>query len=480
MLAYHYSESDNLEKACQYLTLSGEKAVRNYSTQEALVYYKQALQALKELPESEENKRKVIELIWQMTIPMAFLGFPEDSLQILKQGESLCLELGDENSLAYFYSRISSYYRNRGETQLAIEHSENGFWQAEKVGDLDLMVQTSFPLTINYLTRGHFHKLIEIASGIILLIEESQRQKEDFNFPNIPYSIFCSYFGLALGYLGNFDEGQMYFEKGLGVATEMGDVITLGMTECLYGLFWINKGDGKKAIEHCQKSIHHIELAEFPILLGLSWSFLGYGYYLLGDLDTARSHCQKGLEIQTQSGSVWILCLPYVYLAQVEYHSGDLNKAQSLAENALTLAQDNGEKHNEALSLYTFGIILSKINPEQISQADDMVLKGIEIAKELDLKLYLALGYSYLGECFANSDQKDKAIENLETAVKMFHGMGIGYYLARTYSIYADLHKKEGDYSKAKENLNKAIDILKECGADGWVEQYEKELAAIS
>jgi len=32
----------------------------------------------------------------------------------------------------------------------------------------------------------------------------------------------------------------------------------------------------------------------------------------------------------------------------------------------------------------------------------------------------------------------------------------------------------------AKENLNKAIEILKECGADGWVEKYEKELAAIS
>jgi hypothetical protein len=26
-----------------------------------------------------------------------------------------------------------------------------------------------------------------------------------------------------------------------------------------------------------------------------------------------------------------------------------------------------------------------------------------------------------------------------------------------------------GDQSKAKEKLGKAIDILKECGADGWV-----------
>jgi len=58
--------------------------------------------------------------------------------------------------------------------------------------------------------------------------------------------------------------------------------------------------------------------------------------------------------------------------------------------------------------------------------------------------------------------------------------MSMDYHLARTCAVYADLYKKEGDQSKAKENLNKAIEILLECGADGWVEKYEKELAALS
>jgi hypothetical protein len=48
---------------------------------------------------------------------------------------------------------------------------------------------------------------------------------------------------------------------------------------------------------------------------------------------------------------------------------------------------------------------------------------------------------------------------------------GSGRYKSQSYI---------GDQSKAKENLNKEIEILKECGADGWVEKYEKELAAIS
>jgi len=36
------------------------------------------------------------------------------------------------------------------------------------------------------------------------------------------------------------------------------------------------------------------------------------------------------------------------------------------------------------------------------------------------------------------------------------------------------LGKRDG--LKARENLGKAIEILKECGANGWVEKYEREL----
>ena len=48
------------------------------------------------------------------------------------------------------------------------------------------------------------------------------------------------------------------------------------------------------------------------------------------------------------------------------------------------------------------------------------------------------------------------------------------------YALYAQLFKRKGDRFKAQENLGKAIEILKECGADGWVSRYEKELALIS
>jgi hypothetical protein len=53
------------------------------------------------------------------------------------------------------------------------------------------------------------------------------------------------------------------------------------------------------------------------------------------------------------------------------------------------------------------------------------------------------------------------------------------FNLGRDYALYAEFFKRKGDRSKTRENLGKAIEILKECGADGWVEKAEKELAAL-
>ncbi|MBL7177515.1 MAG: hypothetical protein ISS66_16965 [Desulfobacteraceae bacterium] len=73
-----------------------------------------------------------------------------------------------------------------------------------------------------------------------------------------------------------------------------------------------------------------------------------------------------------------------------------------------------------------------------------------------------------------------EAEEWINKAIEADTRYGMMWHLGRDYALYAELNKRKSDQSKAKENLTKAIEILKECGADGWVEKYEKELAAIS
>ena len=84
-------------------------------------------------------------------------------------------------------------------------------------------------------------------------------------------------------------------------------------------------------------------------------------------------------------------------------------------------------------------------------------------------------------EILMNIDDQhlDDVQDWINKAIEADNRNGMMWNLGRDYAFYAELFKRKGDQTQAKENLNKAIEILKECGADGWVKKYEEELAQL-
>lgn len=68
----------------------------------------------------------------------------------------------------------------------------------------------------------------------------------------------------------------------------------------------------------------------------------------------------------------------------------------------------------------------------------------------------------------------------IQKAIEADKRNGNRFILGTDYVVYTQWFKRKGDYLKARENLGRAIEILKECGADGWVSKYKKELASLS
>ncbi|MGD8264575.1 MAG: hypothetical protein PVJ22_19590, partial [Desulfobacterales bacterium] len=88
----------------------------------------------------------------------------------------------------------------------------------------------------------------------------------------------------------------------------------------------------------------------------------------------------------------------------------------------------------------------------------------------------------YTGEILLNIDDQHifEAEDWIKKAIEADRENDMMWYLAQDYVLYADLFKRKGDLPKAQDNLNKSIEIFEDCGADGWVEKYEKELEALS
>ncbi|MGD8983291.1 MAG: adenylate/guanylate cyclase domain-containing protein [Desulfobacteraceae bacterium] len=436
MLAYHYSKSEALEKAYQYLKLSGNKSTRNYSNWEAFRFYKEAIEVLSKMPQTEENKKEQIKIRLLITAPMFSLGYPEDSLEILQKGERLSKELGDEKSFVLFLSLIGHCYGFKGEDLLlAIKYSENSFKEAEKLGDIELMASIGPELCTLYFWRGECSKINNVASKVLALLDKTQRQAESFGRPYNVYSMLHAHYALSMGMLGNFEEAKVLFEKGLDFALRINDLTVLAWLESHYGTMQNIKGDAKSAIEHFQNSIRYSEKAQFTLITGVPWIKLGESYGLLGEFENAQELIEKGLSIQREAGQDFDLGHFYGLSSMVYLQSGDLTNAQHHAEKALEISQDIHQKWTEGFAWMLLGRVFGKAGKLRFGKAKECILEGIKILSELKLKPFYAQGYQFLGVLYADMGQQDKALDNLKKADEMFREMGMDYWLEKTQEV---------------------------------------------
>ncbi|GAF96957.1 unnamed protein product, partial [marine sediment metagenome] len=235
VLAHHYSRSENPEKAYQYMKLSGAKAALRYATWEAFRFYKEAINVLTQLPETEENKRKGMEVRLLAAEPMGLLGYPEDSLQILEKGESLAKELGDECSLARFYSNIGLRHLLHGDVPQGTAYAENAFEVAERILDIDMVVRTGMNLCPIYMVGAQYSKGAEVARRVTALLEKTQNQHYYIGGVVMVYPCLLSFCGHAMGALGDFAEGKAFCEKALRFAREINNLVAIVYAEYNFG-----------------------------------------------------------------------------------------------------------------------------------------------------------------------------------------------------------------------------------------------------
>jgi class 3 adenylate cyclase/tetratricopeptide (TPR) repeat protein len=436
ILAHHYSKSDNSEKACHYLKLSGNKSTESYSLWEAFRFYKEAINILVEQPSTEQNRREQIEIRRLITLPMHLLGYPEDSLQILQEGERQANEMGDERNLLIFHSKLGSYYHTREDSLLATKYTEEPFLKADMMQDVELMALMAGELCSALHIAGRFSDVIDATTKIITLLEKTHRERDFFGTRYNVYTGVCAHYLYSSGMLGQFKESKVIFEKGLHYALEVQSLYGLGWLELAYGILLDLKGDGKAAIVHLQKSIKYFQESSAVFLLAPAWAYLGYGHYLVGELDRAQTYIEKGIEIQAEGKHPFWISVPFWLLGMVHFELCNLEKSQNTFEKTLGLTRKNNEKYWEGSATIWLGRILGKAETSRSGKKwEEYILNGIEMCNELKVMPFSAQGYLFLGELYSDRGKEEKAQENLKRAEAMFQEMGMDYWLDKTREV---------------------------------------------
>ncbi len=434
MLAYHYSRADSPDKAYHYLKLSADKATRNYANREALGFYQAIIAILNNQPDTEEKKRREVEILLGMANTMGCLAYPEGSIDTLESGERLSRQVGDDKSLAHFLNLLSIYHSLKGDQVTALRYAEDCFERAEAAHDVEQIAGAGTLVCMSHIVEGEFCKIAEVAPRAIAVIETTGRRSE-FTMVGInAYPALCSVYGVAVAHLGDFVEGEAMCERGLRFALEIKDLGSAGWVEHFYAYTCALKGDGRRTVIHGQNAVRHLNQSQFLPMVGSAHFALGYGYLFSGDLVAAQEQARKGLEIERACG-IFIgqdASLFYALMCMIHHDLGDWEKARSCAEEGFTMAQEGRDKWGKGRLNVLLGRELAKQDPSQSSRAEEYILQGIKIHEEGKVRTYSSQGYLFLGELYADTGRKEEALIALQKAQGMFREMGIDYWLART------------------------------------------------
>ncbi|MGZ3525002.1 MAG: AAA family ATPase, partial [Thermodesulfobacteriota bacterium] len=432
VLAEHYFLSENYLKSAEYSRLAGRKAEKAASLNDAIIYSKKRVISLERLPSNDDVQKQTIDGRTVLGLYLTQLNYHIEAKEAIDPIINLAIRHDYKKRLCQIYTILGSYHlfveNNFPE---AVKDFEEALRISEEIRDnttsffasywfgLALAWNCEFERSTNYLQRA-------------LDINLAAKNLWGIAFAKSTLAYY-SYYGY-----GKIELQFKTTEEALQIAEESGDIYSKAATYVSHGVSCYGKGLLEGAEKHLLKGLELSERINFSFGNGVARFHLGETCFEMGNFPKSKEHYEKWNRV-LENNRLWPSWAGF----------GKAGLARSKVMN--------GEKDVDLESLYN-------------SQRDNKV------------KAFEGWIQRYIGEILLNIDDLhipesehwiQRAIEADQRNSTMFH-------LGKDYALYAELSKRKGDRPKAKENLGKAIEIFKKCGADGWVEKYEKELATLS
>jgi class 3 adenylate cyclase/tetratricopeptide (TPR) repeat protein len=431
ILAKHFIEAEDYEKGAEYSKSARRKAVKTSSRSESISHANREILCLERLPRTDIVQKRIIDSRTSLALYHTNLNHHVEAQEAVAPIIQIALEMNYQKRLPGIYIALGMHsFWVEEDCLRGLQYLENALKISEKTGDLFSFSNASFFL--GYCTSSN----CEFERGIDYLYKPLDILKSAKDL--ITISFIKGLDTYIYIYQGRVDLAQQRSQESLKMAEKIDDIYVKGMAYCCYGASCYCKGLFDEAENYLLKAVDYCEKTTHITWGALASSFLGDIRFDLGKYETSQNYYNKAvsfLESRRYCPS-WIN-LEKLSMTRAKILSGDKNADMN---DLSQYYETNKIRIYEGLKARYTGEILLNIDDQHIFEAEDWIKKAIEADRENDMM----------------------------------------WYLAQDYVLYADLFKRKGDLPKAQDNLNKSIEIFEDCGADGWVEKYEKELEALS
>jgi predicted ATPase len=355
-LAFHYYHCKNRKKASPYLIKAAEKAMKDYSNEEAIRFYSEAL----ELEEDSQKRIKVFEALGDI---FELIGNYDKSIESYKRALEL---IPKTKKMAEIKAKIGRIYLRKGEHD---ESSRNCTEALNLVKDEECKEKA---LAINNIGNIHWLK-------------------------------------------GEYDKAFECYEESLKIRYKINDKQGIATSLHNIGLMYFWRENYDRAIEYVKRSLMICEREDNLYSLAYTLLNLGYIFEHMEEYDEAFDKYEKSKKISEKIGSIRELCWYYCRSANVNFRKGNFKKAFEFCNKTFELSNKIGAEESIGASKGVLGMIYRE--QKRWKESIENFEYNIKILQEIGDNWHLGDSYYEFGLMWREKGDTEKAKEYLNKAL---------------------------------------------------------------
>ena len=273
-LALHYRGAGDLANAAKYAELSGDKALKASSHDQAIWHFGLALDLLDQLPMDEAAQRRWVSLAIRWAIPMTYTPSYEQ-LHILERAEKIARQVDDRYSAAALRYWIGYFGYVLGDKSKPLDDLRRARDLAVEVGDDRQAIEAKAVESCLLGSIARYDQAERLMRETIAIKDRNPSKKK-----RVPVTSVYTRANLAMlrADRGHFDEADDLITEALqrvgGFEHEVESSILL-----FAGTINIWRGDWEAAIDDAKRSRNRSDKVSSPYLMGMSRCIWGYAYW---------------------------------------------------------------------------------------------------------------------------------------------------------------------------------------------------------
>jgi class 3 adenylate cyclase/predicted ATPase len=432
-LAHHYSHSDNINKAVEYLGRAGQQALQRSAHDDPIRGLNAAIDLLQTLPDSPERLERELPLQLALgSVLSAIKGWsaPEVERAYIRARE-LCERLGDRPELFSVLFGLRTVYYIRGEGRMSYELSQQLLRRAQSESDPTHLLLAHTALGSACLDMGELVAAKEHKETAISLYDPTRHGPVALSTSFDLKGFVISYVAMTLWLLGYPDEALKRANEAVEFTRTLSHPLTLAGVEFFQGIVEYFRHEASAAQSSAERAIALSAEHGFTFWLALATILRGWAMAQQGQSEEGFAQMRQGLTALEATGAE--LWRPYylALLAEVYGAMGQPERGLIVLAESLAVADKNAERWWEAELYRLHGHLLVRQDHSNIAKAQGCFYRAIEIsrkqsAKSLELRATISLArllvsqgrrdearpilaeiYNWFTEGFGTADLKD-------------------------------------------------------------------------